>query len=196
VFTSRRRRRDSDDGFTLVEVLIAMGLASVILVATAPALLGMISSTLTVKLDSQAKNLAQERLEELRDLRFHVDRQNGPYLDLLDIYYTNATSSSPVKSLTVGGTTLTGQYVTSGATTAGEPAFPFYRTTTGAIAGFPGFTQVVDASRRSHGPHEVDVAWEAEGAEDLHPRHRHGGGDAAHPDRGASGRGRRDLHSC
>jgi prepilin-type N-terminal cleavage/methylation domain-containing protein len=145
VFISKRRRReDSDDGFTLVEVLIAMGLAAIILVATAPALLGMLGSTLTVKLDSQAKNLAQERLEELRDLRFHVDRQNGPYLDLLDIYYTNATSASPVKSLTVGGTSLTGQYVTSGATTPGEPAFPFYRTTTGAISGFPGFTQVVD----------------------------------------------------
>jgi hypothetical protein len=127
-----------------MEVIVAMAIAGVVLVATAPALLGMIASTVNIRRDSQAKNLTQERLEELKDLRFHVDRQNGPYLDLLDIYYTNAKSAGTTTTLSVANTTLTGQYVTSGAVTTGEPAFPFYRTTTGTINGFSGVTQIID----------------------------------------------------
>ncbi|MGB8651572.1 MAG: prepilin-type N-terminal cleavage/methylation domain-containing protein [Mycobacteriales bacterium] len=143
--TCSRYRARRDEGFTLVEVMIAMGLALLVLTAALPALLSMLKSSVTVKRDTQAKNLSQERLEQMRDLRFHIDRQNGPFLDLLDIYYTNAKSASPTTSITVGGTTLTGKYVATGAAAAGEPAAPFYRVTTGPIAGATRFTQTIDA---------------------------------------------------
>jgi Tfp pilus assembly protein PilV len=141
----RRLRREDAEGFTLIEVMVALGLVMLVMAVSLPAFLGMITSSVATKKDTTAKNLSQERIEQLRDLRFHIDRQNGPFLDLLDIYYTNAKSASPTTTLTIGGTSLTGQYVASAAAANGEPAGPFYRTTTGAINGQTGYTEVVDA---------------------------------------------------
>jgi prepilin-type N-terminal cleavage/methylation domain-containing protein len=139
-----RSRRLREDGFTLVEVMIALGLTALVMAAALPAFIAMLRSTVSVKLDTQGKNLTQERAEQIRDLRFHIDRQNGPFLDLLDIYYTNALSAGTPTALTVGGTLLTGSYVASGAAAAGEPAAPFYRVTTGTLAGTSGFRQKID----------------------------------------------------
>ena len=138
--TSKRRQRRSDEGFTLVEVLVAMGIAVVVLTASLPALLSMLKSSVTVKLSTQAKNVTQERVEQMRDLRFHVDRQNGPFLDLLDIYYTNV-SSTPRTTLSVGGTNLDGVFLSAGDASNGGPTGPTYKVTTGPLAGATGFTQ-------------------------------------------------------
>ncbi len=131
-----------DDGFTLVEVLIAFGLLAVVMASTVPVLVAMLRSTVITKANTQAKNLGQQRLEQMRDLRFHVDRQNGPFLDLLDIYYTNVSGATT--TVATGGGTLTGSYVTSGSVSDGEPALPFYRVTTGPISGATAFSQVID----------------------------------------------------
>lgn len=88
--SSRRRLRDSD-GFTLVEVLVALTLLGVVAAAVLPLLLiGARASTL-VKFEALAKNVAQERLEQMRQLSYQVDRQNGPFIDLLDKYYPDRT---------------------------------------------------------------------------------------------------------
>ena len=131
------------EGFTLVEIMVALMLLSVVMVAALPAFLGMMRSTVTSKKDTQAKNLAQERLEQIRDLRFHVDRQNGPFLDLLDLYYTNAPITATTTTVNNGGTTLTGTFVAAGNPVLGEPAGPFYRTTTGPLPGATEFSQVI-----------------------------------------------------
>lgn len=128
-----------------MEVVIAMGLLAVLLVAALPMFLSMVRGTVVTRVQTQAKNLAQERMEQLRDLRYHVDRQNGPFLDLLDIYYTNANASSPSTTVTVGGDTLTGRYVATGGGTGGEPPAPYYKVQTAALAGATGFSQVVAA---------------------------------------------------
>src|SRR3954451_20950999 len=99
-----------DRGFTLIEIMVALGLLVVVMTAALPAFLGMLRSTVTTKMETQAKNLTQERLEQMRDLRFHVDRQNGPFLDVLDVYYTNAPVTPVSTSVTAGGATLTGIY--------------------------------------------------------------------------------------
>ena len=137
--------RSLDEGFTLVEVMVALVLLTVVMVAALPAFLGMLRSTVTSKKDAQSKNLTQERLEQIRDLRFHVDRQNGPFLDLLDIYYTNAPTAPVTTPVNAGGTALTGIFVNSGTPGVGEPSLPFYRTTTGALPGAADFSQVIDA---------------------------------------------------
>jgi type II secretory pathway pseudopilin PulG len=129
----------------LIEIVIAMALLAVLLVSALPMFLSMVRGTVVTRLQTQAKNLAQERLEQVRDLRYHVDRQNGPFLDLLDIYYTNANASSPTTTVLVGGDTLTGSYVPTGGGTGGEPAAPYYRVQTSDLAGTPGFSQVVTA---------------------------------------------------
>ncbi len=137
-------RRSGEGGFTLVEVLVALSLLAVVMTATLPAFLGMLRSSVSNKLQTQAKNLSQERIEQMRDLRYHVDRQNGPFLDLLDIYYTNATLASPTTTVSIGGTALVGQYVSTAAAAGGEPAGPFYRVRANSIPGAYGVTQVID----------------------------------------------------
>ena len=145
MFTSDRSRRRTDDaGFTLVEVLVALGLLAVVMTASLPAFLAMLRSSVATKLQTQGKNLAQERLEQMKDLRFHVDRQNGPFLDLLDLYYTNATAAGPLTTLNVGLTSLSGQYVSTAAASGGEPPAPFYRVQATSISGYQGFSQTVD----------------------------------------------------
>lgn len=139
-----RERGERDTGFTLVEVMVALGLITVLLLVTLPVLVHMLDSTKVTKLQTQAKNLAQQRLDQLRNLRFHVDRQNGPFLDLLDMYYTNATSSSPVTTVTVGGQQLKGQYVVSATATGGHPAGAYYQVSTGPLPGYTGFKQTID----------------------------------------------------
>ena len=138
-----RAIEESDEGFTLVEILVSIGLLSVVMVASLPVFIAMLASTATTRLNTQGKNHTQERLEQVRDLRFHVDRQNGPFLDLLDLYYTNAKGAGPTTSVTASGATLSGRYVATGAATNGLPAAPFYQTSTGPLVGAPGFSQVV-----------------------------------------------------
>lgn len=135
--------RRGEAGFTLVEVLVALGLLALLMTAALPAIVGNLQATVVTKSHTQAKNLAQQRLDQMRNLRYHVDRQNGPFLDLLDIYYTNATSASPVTTVTTAGGTLTGRYVATGGGTGGAPAAPFYRVETGPLAGASGFSQVI-----------------------------------------------------
>lgn len=118
-----------------------MGLLMVVLTASLPVLLSMLQSTVTTKLNTQAKNLAQERLEQLKGLRFHVDRQNGPFLDLLDLYYTNATSAGTVSTVASGAGTLTGRYLATGSSNG--VAAPLYEVSTGALPGNTDFSQVV-----------------------------------------------------
>jgi type II secretory pathway pseudopilin PulG len=124
--------------------MVALGLISVLLVSALPVFLNMLKATTVTKYQTQAKNLTQQRLDQLRNLRFHVDRQNGPFLDLLDMYYTNATSAAPTTVVTVGGVPLTGQYISSAAATGGHPAGPFYQVNTGALPGYGRFSQTID----------------------------------------------------
>lgn len=133
--------RDDDGGFSLIEIVIAMGLLSVVLLSSLPMLLSMLASTVTTKMNTQAKNLAQERLEQLRDLRFHVDRQNGPFLDLLDLYYTNANAAGTTTPVPASGGTLNGRYVSTGS--AKGVAAPLYESATGPLTGATDFQQFV-----------------------------------------------------
>jgi prepilin-type N-terminal cleavage/methylation domain-containing protein len=147
VSTRRTSRRDAggDAGFTLVEVLVALGLITVILAAALPVFVSMLKATTTTKLQTQAKNLSQQRLDQMRNLRFHVDRQNGPFLDLLDMYYTNAISTSPTTTVTVAGIPLVGKYIASAAAANGHPAGPFYQVKTGTLpAPYQQFSQTID----------------------------------------------------
>lgn len=82
----RRGARD-DEGFGLVEILIAMTIFAIVSISTAPLLLGGLKAGRSAQLNLQGKALAQERLELMRNLPYHVARQNGQYIDVLDIYF-------------------------------------------------------------------------------------------------------------
>jgi prepilin-type N-terminal cleavage/methylation domain-containing protein len=133
-------RRASDEGFTLVEVMAAM----VVFAIAASAVTGMFAAglraSLITKLDTNAKNLTQQRFEVVRNLPFHIDQlssgTNSP--DLLDTYFRNATGSA--------GRGAQG-YVPAGAarwTEDGDPASgAFYRYVENPVAGYPKFRQYV-----------------------------------------------------
>jgi prepilin-type N-terminal cleavage/methylation domain-containing protein len=135
--SSARSRLRLDEGFSLIEVLVAITLLGLVSAAILPMLiLGGRASTV-VRFETIAKNLVQERLEQMRQLPFQVDRQNGPFIDLLDYYYpgraaaANSTSSGWVAS-------------TSAARTAGEPTSgAFYRVVVPVVPDHPAYRQVI-----------------------------------------------------
>lgn len=85
------RRPDGQGGFGLVEVVVSITLFGLAAAGITPLLIGGLRASAATKLETQAKNLGQQRVEVMRNLPFHVARQNGQYLDVLDIYYRDVT---------------------------------------------------------------------------------------------------------
>jgi prepilin-type N-terminal cleavage/methylation domain-containing protein len=135
-----RRRNAHDAGFTLVEILVAITLLALAAGGAVPLLIVGMKAAATSRFNTQAKNLAQQRFESMRDLQFHVDRQNGPFVDLLDIYYTNLSTLATTR--TRAGETEVGKWVNV-VTPAPAPAKPFYQVTVGSLPGNPGFSQTI-----------------------------------------------------
>lgn len=100
---------------------------------------------------TQAKGVAQARLEQLRSQPFYVGREAGDYIDILDTYYRNSTAPSVVPSC--AGSTLTSLpptswtgYVSGAATHCSwEPSGPLYRTVVNPIQspGLGAFSMVI-----------------------------------------------------
>src|SRR4051812_44807376 len=93
------------------------------------------------KLHTQAKNLAQARLEAMRDMQFHVDRQNGPFVDMLDVFYTDLTTSATTRVR--GSETMVGKYIASGASSP-EPSGAFYQVKVAQLPANSRFSQTID----------------------------------------------------
>lgn len=136
------RSNAAESGFTLIEVMVAMTVLALGAMAAIPLLISGAQAAHHAKLNTQAKNLAQLRVEKMRDLTFHVERQNGPYVDLLDQYYTSRSTTAVTR--TFGAETSVGQWVGTGTPAAGEPSVPFYRVTVASLPGYPMFSQVID----------------------------------------------------
>lgn len=117
----------------LVEILISMTILAIALASITPLIIGSLRASRTAQLNTQARALGQERIEKMRNLPFHVARQNGKYIDVLDLYFQN------LKGLTAGAggadPCSTRQYdSTSGINTC---------TITNLLAPYQQFTQVV-----------------------------------------------------
>lgn len=136
----RRWARGTDDGFTLVEVLVALLVVGVLAGSLLPLLATTVKATTRVRLETQAKNLAQQRVETMRNLAFHVDRQNGPFVDLLDIYYTNVSTAPTTRS---DGSV--GQWLAEAGGANGAPSGPAYLLRIPSLPGHPDFNQDVYA---------------------------------------------------
>src|SRR4051794_11546119 len=103
--------------------MVAITLVSLAAAGSIPLLIVGMKAANTSKLNTQAKNLSQQRMESMRDLPYHVDRQNGPYVDLLDIYYTNVSATTTTHTRV--GETETGHWVSGGASSP-APSGAFY----------------------------------------------------------------------
>ncbi len=102
----RAARERGDDGFTLIELMVAITLLGLVMAAVLPVIVAGVRGGVSAKYSTQAKSLGQERLERMRNLPYHVDAgipvNVPPYsniVDVLDTYYRNSTSST-------SGTTL------------------------------------------------------------------------------------------
>ncbi|HWH29719.1 MAG TPA: type II secretion system protein [Mycobacteriales bacterium] len=93
---SRLRRTAGDDGFSLVEILVSITIFGVAATAVLPLLLAGIRGGTHAKLTTQAKNIAQERMELIRNLPFYIAQQNGDYRDVLDVYFRDLRSPGTV----------------------------------------------------------------------------------------------------
>jgi type II secretory pathway pseudopilin PulG len=64
--------RSADDGFSLVEVLVALGLAMTVLVAVLPQLVVGIRAAGLATVMTEAKGVIQGHFEKMRSLPYHV----------------------------------------------------------------------------------------------------------------------------
>lgn len=124
-----RARANDDGGFSLVEVIVALVIFGLAAAATTPLLLKALDATQTSKLNTQAKNLLQLRVEAMRNLPFHVARTSGPYIDLLDTYFRDA-SGAPANRACSTHAYAAGVYTCS---------------LSGSALALPGFTETVAA---------------------------------------------------
>ena len=136
-------RGSADDaGFTLIEVVVALVILGLISAALVPVLILGAKAANFGRLNTVAKNLAQQRIETMRSLPFYVAYQNtgpnGQFYDVLDDYYANVDSG--VLNLPGGGK---GTWVQSGSGTGHEPSGPYYKVSFASLPGSTGFSQVV-----------------------------------------------------
>jgi prepilin-type N-terminal cleavage/methylation domain-containing protein len=136
---ARRTPDGGDDGFSLVEVLVAMTVFAVVALASLGFLTTALSATALARTEAVAKNLNQERLESMRNLPFYRHANVSAVPDFLDTYYTTTANPAP-------STSATGFVAASGArdTSLGDPATgAFYRRVFAPTPAFPGFYQRV-----------------------------------------------------
>lgn len=145
------RSRD-DGGFTLIEVMVALGLFLVVTTAVLPQVIAGLRATATARDVTQAKGVAQAQVERIRNLPFFVGRSAGDYIDVLDTYYRNvvAPSTSPTCGASAAAfpkTEWTGYVAAASARCAYEPAGAFYRKVVNPVVapGLGAFALVVDA---------------------------------------------------
>ena len=89
----RLRAPKGQDGFSLVEILVSISIFGVVAAAVLPLLLAGMRGGTVARQATQAKGVAQERLEQMRNLPFYIAQQNGDYLDVLDIYFRDTVTT-------------------------------------------------------------------------------------------------------
>ena len=124
--------RPQDRGFSLVEIIVAIGVLTTVMVALLPQLIVGIRSTGTARLVTQAKGVAQGQLEQMRAMPFYVSKAAGG-VDVLDTYFPRRTETSPAPVCATGDklnepqTTWSGYVAPTATRCSYEPAGAFYR---------------------------------------------------------------------
>jgi prepilin-type N-terminal cleavage/methylation domain-containing protein len=96
-------RRRGDEGFTLIELAVAIGLFGLVLLSLSLLFDRALETTRRVQSDQIGKTLAQEKLEETRSLPFFVSQKTNPNdVDLLDRYFPDDVAVNPTPTGAVG----------------------------------------------------------------------------------------------
>ncbi len=161
-----RREDPQDGGFSLVEIIVALGILSIVLVALLPQLVTGIRATGTAREVSQAKGVAQGQLERMRHLPFHIAPAAGDFVDVLDYHYSDLTAGA-TPTCKSGNRYVVPAEASTGFVPAGAPRCDyepatgaFYRTVErhSAEAGLSGYTMVIDTQFLSGATPPVTVS--------------------------------------
>lgn len=163
-----RGRARRDEGFSLIEIIVALGIFSIVLVALLPQLIVGIRATGTARVVSQAKGIGQGQLERMRHLPFHIAPAAGDYVDVLDYYYPDLDTPGTTPTCKTGTAYNLPTTGWSGFVAAGTAARCDYEPATGAFhrtvevvaaqSGITGFTVVVDTQFLSGATPPVPVS--------------------------------------
>lgn len=150
-----------DAGFTIIEVLVAIAILAIVTLGFVPLMIAGLRASMVARLDTGAKNLAQERFELMRNFPFHVDVNTAlvragncstpagvagscDYRDLLDNFYRSVGSlatATNVQGYVVGTSVCTAadDVCAGNGRTKDEPASgTFYRFAIDPVPGFQG----------------------------------------------------------
>jgi prepilin-type N-terminal cleavage/methylation domain-containing protein len=133
VSPSRKRGHARDDGFTLVEIIVSLGLFAIVSTAVVAQVIVGMRAAATARDISQAKGVAQARLEQMRMMPFFVGRSAGDYIDVLDTYYRHTSPPATTASCATGTgltepqTTWSGYLPASAARCSYEPTGAMFR---------------------------------------------------------------------
>lgn len=116
----------------MVEVVVAIGILGVLVLATLPSVVGGIQATELARRTTQAKAIVLGETERLRNLPYYVARNAGPFVDVLDRYYTSLSPAAAPTCGTAGALVApevgTSGFVAAGAARCGwEPSGAMYR---------------------------------------------------------------------
>lgn len=91
-----RRRSRSDEGFTVIEGVVAFGIFAFVSIVITGVLAASLRSVVTTRREAQAKQAAQRILERMRSLPFHRSWAVVPRkVDVLDSYFPSLQPASP-----------------------------------------------------------------------------------------------------
>ncbi len=134
--SQRSCKNETDEGFTLVEVVVALGILMVVMSAVLPQIIVGIRGAAVADSMTAAKGIVEAQMEKMRNLPWHVAPSAELRIDVLDRYFPNLTAPSNTSfacleadgSVRAPATTRTG-YVSGTTRCAYEPSNgPFYRT--------------------------------------------------------------------
>jgi type II secretory pathway pseudopilin PulG len=126
-------QRPVDEGFSLVEIIVALGLTMVVMMALLPQLIVGIRGAALANDVTEAKGVVQGQLEKMRNLPYHVAPSAELRIDLLDTYFPSLLPLNPAFSCRTGAKFVApavswSGYVTGGQRCEYEPATgSFYR---------------------------------------------------------------------
>jgi type II secretory pathway pseudopilin PulG len=89
--------RDREEGFTLIELAVSLGLFGIVLVSLSLLFDRSIDTSTEARVDQIAKTLAQEKLEEVRSFPLYISqRDEVEDLDVLDRWFVDADGTNDV----------------------------------------------------------------------------------------------------
>ncbi len=103
---SCRHAATEDDGFSLIEVVVALGVFLVVMTAVLPLIVGGLRGTARAGQVTEQKGVVEAQLERMRNLPWHVAPNAGQFIDVLDRYFPNLTAPT----VTVNATTCAVYY--------------------------------------------------------------------------------------